>query len=157
MFKKIESLINESIKLELLLSELYWHFKTQCTEDKEFWEQISGEEIEHAELLRKSKGFIDSKKGFPIEILPKDIDEIKITIKKIKKSHIKFQKNPGRNNALKIALSLENSLTEVHYQKFMTTDSDSWIANVFKILNGADKDHIKRIKKYMQDKMLLRI
>ena len=63
----------------------------------------------------------------------------------------KFEKiPPSRDEALNIALKIEDSAAELHFQKFMDEESNSTIDNIFKKLNKDDKNHAMRIRSYME-------
>jgi hypothetical protein len=51
--------------------------------------------------------------------------------------------------AFNIALRLEQSAGEIHFQDYMTSEADSEMDRIFKRLNQDDKDHAKRIQSYM--------
>jgi hypothetical protein len=140
--------LEEGVKNELNVSQLYSIFYTYCPEDHKFWWDLSMEEVNHASLLRSAKEFY--KAGyFPFEISNEDIKEI-VDLNDMFPSIIEdFKNNPSRKKAFEIAIKLENSVGEMHYQKFMTNDNDDKITKIFKKLNKDDKNHEERIRKYM--------
>ena len=64
MPKHLKQTIDESIQLELNISELYMIFNQAHTEDADFWRKLAEEELNHAEIVRKAGR---------IEILPDGI------------------------------------------------------------------------------------
>jgi hypothetical protein len=62
------------------------------------------------------------------------------------------EKPPLLIEAFSIALEVENTAAELHYQEFMHKDEDSLIIKIFHRLNQQDKDHYLRIQAYMQEK-----
>ena len=61
-----------------------------------------------------------------------------------------YQENPpSRQLALTVALEIEGSAGEFHYQHAMELPADSESTKVFQELNNVDKDHASRIRGYM--------
>lgn len=63
------------------------------------------------------------------------------------------RKVPTRREAFQIALELEQSAAEAHYQEAMASggiQDSSGLIGIFRDMNGADKDHSKRIREYMK-------
>jgi hypothetical protein len=58
--------------------------------------------------------------------------------------------SPPRDVAFNIALELEESAGELHFQKFMEQETSSDIGEILKQLNKDDKDHADRIRSYME-------
>ena len=135
----------EAIKLELNVAELYLLFSQTFPEDRQFWWKLSWEENNHASLIESEKMFYKVN-AFPDELFSVDIEELV----KINDSFIlimeHFKSNPIKETAFKIALELENSAIELHYQMLAESTTNSRAINLFKELNGLDKDHAKRIK-----------
>jgi hypothetical protein len=64
----------------------------------------------------------------------------------IKKSKVN---PPSRTEAFNIALNIENSVGEIHFERFMNQETELKIVNIFQQLNRDDKDHANRISSYM--------
>lgn len=58
---------------------------------------------------------------------------------------------PDRKTAFAIALKIENSAGEQHFQKVMGTPSDSKVVQILQELWEDDINHHARIEKYMQE------
>lgn len=76
MGNEIIDILNESIKLELNVAELYMLFYEIFPEDSNFWWDLSLEEKNHASLLRSGLDFIKSSEMFPREFLAPAIDKL---------------------------------------------------------------------------------
>jgi hypothetical protein len=61
------------------------------------------------------------------------------------------QEKPDRKAAFNAAIEIEKSAEEVHYQNIMTKKADSWFIKVFQELNEYDRDHLKRVVKYVKE------
>ncbi len=157
MTEDILHLINESIHLERNIAALYMFFYGAFPEDSDFWWQLSLEENNHAALLESGRNyFIPADELFPYQIISTRLDfltkinyEIETRLEEYKKSV------PSRESAFNLALRLEESTGELHFQQTMTTEeSNSEALKLFKGLNKEDKDHAIRIRRYMTDKGL---
>jgi hypothetical protein len=63
------------------------------------------------------------------------------------------RKAPARIKAFQIALEIEQSAAEAHYQEAMASggiQDSSGLIDIFRNLNRADKDHSQRIQEYMK-------
>ena len=84
------------------------------------------------------------------KFLLQNFHEIKSRNVAIKKVFDQVRKNtPPREVAYNAAYQLELTASELHYQKIITKDTDNKLLISMQELSGADKDHIKRIKKRM--------
>ena len=154
MDKNILRLIDESIKLERNIASLYMLFYGAFPEDLNFWWQLTLEESNHAALLESGRDYFIPADGlFPCQIISTNLEslteinsEVEILLKEYK------QLTPSRELAFNLALRLEGSAGELHFQQTVTEEkSNSEILELFKKLNKEDKDHALRIRKYMHD------
>ena len=150
MSNQVLDLIDEAIKLELNMSNLYSIFNEYIQEDKAFWYRISIEEKNHAALLKTAKDFIRFNK-FPRGLLPENLDVLKESNKKVKDMIDRFILNPDRILAFEMAIEIEKSAGEIHFQLFMEKKVNNNINDIFQRLNQADKDHAQRIEKYWHE------
>jgi len=143
--------INELVELELNVSKLYKMFSKKYIEDYNLWWELSEEEERHASILEIAKNFLLVKK-FSHDILPKEMEDIKNLNLNFQKITDDFYENGTRRNAFDLALNLENSTGEVHYQLMMTNnDKINTMIDIFKKLNKEDINHAIRIQQYMKE------
>ncbi len=89
---------------------------------------------------------------FPENLLAKDLLALNESNGRITALVTQFRQNPPtRREAFDIALELELSAGESHYQEFLDSPSESATANIFKQLNQEDRDHAERIRSYMTE------
>ena len=147
--EKKRELLEEAIKLELNVADLYLFYSINFKEDREFWLQMAQEEKEHASVLRISKELVQFG-PYLNDLISDNLDELKVVNKNIINTIENFKKTlPSRKDAYKYAIELENSAYELHYQELMTTKSDSKVIEALKRLNADDKDHAERIGKLL--------
>lgn len=152
--EQFQQLIDEAIRLELNIGELYLLFHELFPEDARFWWELAIEEENHAALLKTVKQMASVNIPIPEELLPGTIEELMNSNNLVAKMKESFQENPDRIKALRFAYQVEKSAGELHYNSFMTHASDSRITRMFKKLNGSDLDHAERIKNYMEHKSI---
>ena len=139
--------LEEAIKLEENTSRLYQLFAEHYKDDYIFWWRLSLEELNHSALLKTGIEFAEQNE-FPKELIPDNIDEI-IQLNDSFDSLIEnFKSNPTRYKCFEIALNIESSAGENHFQEVMTNHSDNEIVQIFQKLNKDDINHYNRIKDY---------
>ena len=150
MNKELSQLFDEAIQLELNVAKLYETFYHAFPEDAHFWCELVLEEKNHAALLQSGKDTFAPKGKFPIEMMPPSIQELKSVNSEIQDIIKKYQDTiPSREDAFNIALKLEQSAGELHFQQFMEKESESELDRIFQRLNRDDKDHAERLREYM--------
>jgi hypothetical protein len=149
MDKSIYVLIDEAIKLELNMSKLYGLFREFNDKDHSFWYKLEVEEKNHAALLKTARDFVSFNR-FPEKIIPEDISVLEESNRKVSEAIDTFILAPEREKAFSIAIELEKSAGEIHYQYFMEQEDNDRISEIFRQLNREDKHHAQRIKSYWQ-------
>ena len=148
--QELFELFNESIKLELRVSELYKLFSNALPLDASFWKRLAMEEENHANLLKAGRDRFGPLGKFPMEMLASSMDELISTSEAIEEIISRCKDiAPSRVDAFNIALKLEQSAGELHFLKFMEKDSGSELDKIFQRLNRGDKDHEIKIREYM--------
>ena len=146
-------LAEEAMRLEYNVSKLYIIFRDAYPQDAKFWWSLVIEESNHAALIKSGIDYFMSEDFFPNEIFP-SMDDLQEANKELVSMLEQYASNPPtREEALKIALNVEISAGEIHYQRAMTkSTADSEMLELFQTLNQEDKDHAKRIRAYMKEK-----
>ena len=151
MNNDITALIEESINLELNVSEVYSLFHGLFPDDAEFWWTLLLEEKNHAELIQSGKEHFEPVNKFPHNLLHNNLQELKDTNSMLLSLIENFKNTPpSRQKAFNTALDIENSVGELHFQKFMDEEASSTVDRIFKRLNEDDKEHAIRIRFYME-------
>lgn len=140
-------LIEESIRLEQQVAELYRVFSECIPEDSDFWEQLQREEKSHAMLIRAAKDSFVQRGKFPFDLVADSIGELKESNARIQSLIEQCKSNPPqRRKALELALSIENESGESSYAMFMDKHAVTSAEAVFQQINRQDKDHERRIR-----------
>lgn len=151
MENEISQFLDETIKLELNVSELYQFYYARFPKDSQFWWSLSMEEINHASLIRTINDLIFPEGRFTIVNIEAETEKIKEINRSILSKIEEFRDNkPTRYEAFTYALTLENSSGEIHFELFMNEVQESRVEKIFQKLNGEDKNHAKRINDYMK-------
>ena len=149
--KELSQLIHESIQLELNVAELYKIFNQAFKKDAVFWFELFIEEENHASLFKDMEKIDILPIEFFMEILSPLLEELKEKNKNIASFIAEYKLNPpSRETAFNVALEIEQSAGEIHFQKFMEKESKSPIVQLFQRLNEDDKNHIARLRNYME-------
>ncbi|NOX48422.1 MAG: rubrerythrin family protein [Chlorobi bacterium] len=148
---EFSELINEAVKLELNISELYLVFHSTFHEDSGFWWKLAIEEKNHASLLKNLEDFATQLSAMPSYFDKVSIGDLEGSNNDIEKLIQQFEDSPpGREEAFQLAYKLEWSAGESHFQDFTDDESGSQISRIFKHLNQSDRDHAERIKEYAE-------
>lgn len=148
----LRQLIEESIRLELNVAEVYLGFHHRFHEDADFWWQLVIEEKRHAALLRNGmQHFLDTR-IFPGELACASLESL-VNVNHELERILKQEKEAPmpREAAFNLAIKLEQSAGEIHFQHAMQeTESPSEAIHLFSGLNGDDRDHTDKIRNYMR-------
>jgi ferritin len=151
MEEDLVPLIKECINLELNVAELYLVFYNLFSEDAAFWWKMTVEEKNHAALLRSGKELYLPRNKFPPALVHGLLQDLINTNKELNSLIEEYEHNPpSREEAFNIALSIENSAYELHFQKFMDKKPSSRMEEIFQQLNQDDKNHAEKISMYMK-------
>ena len=148
MDKKNTELLEEAMKLESNMSDLYRLYKESFAQDKKFWRKMAQEESNHESLLKLAQEFFSF---FPEEIVYKDLAELQKINKDIFDTIERYKKQlPSREECYRYAINMEKSSYEFHYQQMVTQPSGSMRIRTLQKLNLDDKDHYKRIEELFE-------
>ncbi len=147
----LEQFIDEAIQLELNAAEIYSIFSKAIPEDANFWATLAWEEKNHASVLRTGKEILVPMDQFPGEILPNVVQALVDTNNWLNSLKEKFSElKPDREAAFAIAIKIESSIGEQHFQRVMDSPSDSNIIKILQVLCEDDIHHLRRIREYMK-------
>lgn len=153
MKAEFDRYINEAIKLELNVSDLYLLFYSLFPEDSNFWWILAVEEKNHAALLKNMKQLYHIIHATPEDLLPEHIEDLEEANRRITETMLDFRKDPSRKKAFEYAISIEESVGESHFQMFTENHSRPEEFEIFRQLNLDDKNHATRIQSYMRSHM----
>jgi len=147
----LEQFIDEAIQLELNAAEIYSIFSEAIPEDANFWATLAWEEKNHAAVLKTGKDVLMPMEQFPGEILPNVIQTLVDTNNWLNSLKEKFSElKPDRETAFAVAIKIESSAGEQHFQRVMEAPSDSNIIKILQELCEDDIHHLIRIREYMK-------
>ena len=151
--KLLKRIIQESVRLELNVAELYKVFNSLFTEDAYFWWTLFEEEENHAALIEHAAKIRSMSDDILSEMLAPSLEKLKETNLNILALAAEYcSKPPDRVTAFNVALKVELSAGELHFQKFMNRQNeDDIIVQLFQRLNKDDKDHASRLLEYMSE------
>lgn len=141
----IKEYLEEAIQLELNVSKLYLNFSNQHDEDYIFWYNLAIEEGGHASILKNIHGAVELV-DYKFKVTVDNLNELKEANKYI--FGLLSKTKYTRSETFKLAIDIESSAGEIHYQKILDSDIDDDILNIFIKLNEDDEYHLERIKDY---------
>ena len=151
MSHNLIKLAEEAMRLEYNVSKLYMIFRDAYPEDAAFWWQLVIEEGNHAALIKSGLDYFMPAGVFPEKMFPA-MEELQEANKELESLLEKYTADsPSRETAFNVALKMEMSAGEIHFQQVMTKSADSKVLAMFQKLNQDDKDHAKRIRAYMEE------
>lgn len=153
----LEQFIDEAIQLELNAADIYSIFSEAIPEDANFWATLSWEEKNHAAVLKTGKDVLLPTEQFPGKILPNVIQVLVETNSWLNSLKEQFlESKPDRETTFSIALKIESSAGEQHFQSVMDSPSDSSVIKILQELCEDDIHHLNRIREYMKSREELR-
>ncbi|MBN1473262.1 MAG: hypothetical protein JW914_01475 [Syntrophaceae bacterium] len=131
--------------LELDISNLYKLFAEKFPAHKQLWDELSGDEVQHAGYIKKLSSFIQQRLVLLDEKTTKTLT-IKIVSEGIKSTYRQAQDNKLTSiNALAYSLSLEDSILEKKfYDYFITHDQN--VAFVINKIKWETNQHYQKVK-----------
>ncbi len=151
MNKNLFQRIDASIQLEHNIARIYSRFRNLFPRHAAFWDKLVSEELNHAALISSSKDFTGLEDAYPDSILANNLTEVEQANKMTESQLDTFHHHPpSEKDAFNLALELEQSATEIHFQHFMEKQAETTLEKIFQKLNQDDKDHSKKIRSYMQ-------
>jgi len=149
MEQDIFQIVDEAIALELNVAELYLHFHHQFPDDSAFWWQLAVEEKNHAAMLRSGREHLIKAGLFPFGIVSGELNPLVEANKRLAVLLAETKKRtPSREEAFRLAIRLEESAGEIHFETFMKMTPKTSAEQMFQSLNRDDKDHARRIRAY---------
>jgi rubrerythrin len=147
---EIHSRILGCIEVEKAVIEIYSTLKSFYPEEKDFWEGLIADEMEHIAVLRANQ-FLDDYYELRDEDQPPSMELIIKTItfahdfiKKMKESHV------GLEEALRISLAIEESMAE-SFVSFLMIEDNSSKEGFEKVLMD-ERSHVNKIRNFMIDR-----
>ncbi len=142
--------IAAAIDLEMGAHHLYHYFAEIYPEDRTFWSDLQIEERNHASLLRAAQDGFTRHGILPDGILAESLEAMQEANRVISQTILECKQSaPTRKEACQLAIRLEELAGELHFNRFMSKAPESSLEEVFQQLNKDDKNHVERIREYM--------
>lgn len=149
-------MLEESIKLELNVAQLYTLFHAALPEHADFWWKMVIEEKNHAALIKSVRDSFVPAGVIPSELLASSLQDLIATNDNLAGLLERFgNTSPSAAEAFGTAVELEESAGEAHYQMFMDKKLGSRIDAVFQKLNNEDMNHAERLVNYIRDQKIM--
>jgi rubrerythrin len=151
--------IKGCIAIEEATASIYKTFIKFFPEEKDFWEGLLNDEIDHSSFL-KDAASLDVFSRLPKQAMPPSIPFIEKTLEFAESVRKRIMLNPvSFEDALNIALKFEESMVETYTNEliadFKADNEKSYFMNIEKMLTE-ERGHISKIKNMMIKKGFLR-
>ena len=151
----IQSRILGCIEVENAVMEIYRNLKNFYPEEKDFWDGLIADEMEHVAVLSANQ-FIDDFYELKDEDLPPSMELI---IKTIGFAHDfigKIKESPiGLEEALKTSLAIEESMAESFVGFLMIEDNSN--REAFEKVLMDERSHVNKIRNFMINKGFIKL
>ena len=150
MVHEASRVILKLIDMEENVGKLYRIFGSVHPADFEFWMQLANEEDRHATLLRTHREYIAESPVLHDRLLASSVETLFAINSRIEEILLsRSNQVPNREDCFIIAIQIEQSAGEIHFQNTVTTADDDIAFQVLQTLYADDHDHADRIKVYM--------
>lgn len=133
-------------KIEKTYAELYRYFSNIYTNNPQvsrLWGKTAVEEDNHADQFKMASRLL----GSGIKSLKINVSRANAVLTEVQSVYENVQKSPPSiNDALLLAINLENSLSNYHMDSISNFD-DMHFAKLFTSMMSSDQDHIQTLKK----------
>jgi rubrerythrin len=138
------------IAVENAIASVYNDFSNMFAEARDFFGDLSSEEVNHATVLEVAAGYNNAGK-LPPEAVPVALPHIDATLnfiagvrEKIKRADVTLEQ------ALDMALAMETSKAESYLLETLTKDTDEKVISKLRKLLVDERSHIEKIKEFMK-------
>jgi rubrerythrin len=150
MSDPLDTLLDEAIRHELTVSQLYFEFFQAFPDDADLWWTLSVEENGHAGLLEAGRKLFGSEYGE--EILPARIEYLTEANLMLDKLLEQMKDQPlSREAACRIALEIETTTDGMIFENALEPAQDSEVLTIAERIRRDDERHAARIRAYMKD------
>jgi len=152
MDKSVASAIEACVELERNVADLYAVFHAVFPEHADFWMRLCIEEQNHAALFNSGHKYFAPIGKFPADLTSVSLNSLQIVNDRVRSLVARYrQQSPSVEEAFGVALAIEESAGEIHFQRFMKAPTQSPGDELFRRLNRDDKDHAERLRGRMRD------
>lgn len=146
----LEALLDEAIRHEQTVGQLYFEFFQVFPDDADLWWTLSVEENGHAGLLEAGRKIFGDEYGE--EILPARVDTLADANRKLEKILEQMKQQPlSREAACRIALEIETTTDGMIFERALQPARDSDATSISERMRRDDARHAARIRAYMKD------
>ncbi len=145
----MKELLNTCAKIERAVSDLYFQFEQLYAATPQLstlWHKTALEELSHEQQFLLASRLYSSQLtpdgSISVERLNKILDAVRGVHDKI------LQAPPSPEQALKLAISLEEQLVETHLKAVLCFDDQS-VNRLFQAMMAADHEHVAALQKFL--------
>ncbi len=145
----VVTIIEQAIRYERGLADLYNSYHHLYHEDSDFWWDLSLSELSHASLLESGRTLFNSE--LEAEVIEAEFDELVRTNDELESLRKSVSSDPpSRKEALRQALELENSENEKILHRIFTVEIGGDAAKVANKIRQGDLHHARQIRAHAE-------
>jgi hypothetical protein len=149
MITTLSEKVKVCIAIEAMTAELYHLLSARFPEAKVFWRELALSEENHANILVVGAGYLRTRE-LPEYIVPDSQELIDGTFRLVRETRDIIQNDQlSLNNALAMALQIENSTAEKYFQEVMFGAANSPVIAKLQKIRKDELTHIEKIKDFM--------
>ena len=150
MSDPLEALLDEAIRHEQIVAQLYFEFFQAFPDDADLWWTLSVEESGHAGLLEAGRKVFGSEYGE--EILPTRVEYLREANRMLEKLLEQMKEQPlSREAACQIALEIETTTDGMIFENALQPAQDADAPTISERIRRDDQRHAAKIRAYMKD------
>ncbi len=150
MITTLSEKVKVCIAIEAMTAELYHMLSSRFPEAKGFWRELALSEENHANILVVGAGYLRTRE-LPEYIVPDSQEQIDETFRLVREAkNIVQNDHQSLNDALKLALQIENSTAERYFQEVMLGQTNSPVIAKLQKIRKDELTHIEKIKDFMK-------
>ncbi len=155
---EIRNLVDGCIEMEKAVASIYSTFMHLFPKEKDFWEDLSKDELEHASILREADYQKIFNRGLQTAVMPPSKSLVEKTLDLVGniRKQIQFE-TISPEGAFKMAVRLEESMVETFANQFIANLMALDEKSVIETIIAGERLHIDKIREMMIKKGFLKL
>jgi len=145
-----QEMLQEALRAERNMQNLYALFKEHFKDDADFWEEIKNEEKQHESIVNLAKDVLTPDLMSEMFLFD-NFEKLRETNNMVEDYIQNFENNtPSKEEAYNLAIRLEKGEYELFYQEAMSKKVALDQMEIFQKLNNGCVDHAKKIEELLR-------
>lgn len=147
-----KTILDKCVKVERAAASIYNSFMRQLPDDRDFWQDLFDDEVEHVSFLNDVKSLMLIDELQKIEISP-SVEIIERALSLAEKITKKTgSRSLSRKDALAMALQLEESMVETYTNRLIASLLSCENETDYKTIVADENRHIDKVRRMLEEK-----